>query len=83
MEAALIISSFRRKNQQAGFVFREPPGVSEIIETIDKLVNTDTPVTRARKVRITKHRARKIPEGRAVTESEAGRAMLAQLIASV
>lgn len=40
-EAALIISSFKNKLCASGYPFREPPGVSRIIQEIDRLLDPE------------------------------------------
>jgi hypothetical protein len=40
MQSALLLSSFRRKNTDAGYPFREPPGVAELIRDIDSVFET-------------------------------------------
>jgi hypothetical protein len=37
MQSALMLSSFRRKNTDAGYPFREPAGVGELIRDIDSV----------------------------------------------
>jgi hypothetical protein len=41
MSAALIVGCFRRRLRDAGYVFREPPGVDALIADIDLICCPD------------------------------------------
>lgn len=90
MECALIISSFKNRNSQAGYPLREPPGANAIITTIDALVTADETAPKKQAVipqiappekkRRAKPKPLSIPR---LQDTEAGRAMLARGVDSV
>jgi hypothetical protein len=85
MECALIISSFKNRNSQAGYPLREPPGSSAIISTIDALVNTDAAPEKAtpKKSAVVRRRKLKPLKVPPLSDTEAGREMLARGVDSV
>lgn len=96
MRAALVISTFRNKNREAGYPFREPPDAGKILLDIDSLVNASDDAQEIEREKKRQQRAKSrackragsgsgLPKSSAIPtmETEAGRAMVAEAIDTI